>query len=125
MLASLALVCACLIGGGNEVQTLFVQVTPHQAQAGEWRRSSGERRAVVLIQGLLIRPFGKKAVESPELRDWQKPDSLLVRRLAAEADVYAFAYGQNVPVDQVAEQPALRDGVRRLRDMGYREVVLV
>jgi pimeloyl-ACP methyl ester carboxylesterase len=125
MVMAVALLWACLVVGSDAVQTQFVQVAPHEAPAGGWRRGPGERRAVVLIQGLLVRPFGKKEVERASLRDWQKPGSLLVRRLAAEADVYAFAYGQNVPVDAVAEQPALRDGVRRLREMGYRDVVLV
>jgi pimeloyl-ACP methyl ester carboxylesterase len=80
---------------------------------------------VVLIQGLLVRPFDKASVEKPTLREWQKPGSTLVKHLEPLGDVYAFTYAQSVEVDEIADQPSLRDGVRRLRELGYREVVLV
>src|SRR5207244_2414497 len=41
------------------------------------------------------------------------------------ADVFAFAYSQDVPLETVADGPGLRDGVRRLKALGYREIVLV
>jgi pimeloyl-ACP methyl ester carboxylesterase len=117
-----AVLWACVAAGGEPVEARFVQVAPQGS--AEWRRSPGERRAVVLIQGLGVYPSSKK-VEHPWLRDWQKPGSLLVRRLARDADVYAFAYGQSVTVDEIAGHPALAGGLARLREMGYREVVLV
>src|SRR5262249_18474068 len=39
--------------------------------------------------------------------------------------VFAFAYGQTVPVDTIAALPSLRCGIWRLRELGYKEIVLV
>jgi pimeloyl-ACP methyl ester carboxylesterase len=125
MTAGPVLLWACLAVGAEPVEVQFVQVAPQERPAGEWRRSPGERRAVVLIQGLMPHPFNKDNVARPTLRDWQKPGSPLVKRLAADADVYAFAYGQTVAVDEIAGHPALWGGTLRLREMGYREVVAV
>jgi pimeloyl-ACP methyl ester carboxylesterase len=110
---------------GAPPETRFVQVAPKARPAGEWRRGAGARRAVVLIQGLAVQPFSAERVERAALRDWQRPGSHLVRALEADSDVYAFAYAQNVGVDEIADLPDLRDGVRRLRGLGYPEVVLV
>jgi hypothetical protein len=125
MTAGCVLLWACLAVGAEPVEVQFVQVAPRERPSGEWRRSPGERRAVVLIQGLKPHPFSKDGVAAPTLRDWQKPGSALVKRLAADADVYAFCYGQTVAVDEIATHPALWGGTLRLHDMGYREVVLV
>jgi pimeloyl-ACP methyl ester carboxylesterase len=125
MATGFAVLWACLAVGAEPVAVEFVQVAPRERPAAEWTRSPGQRRAVVLVQGLMIHPFSKDNVERADLRDWQKPGSRLVKRLAADADVYAFAYGQNVTVDDIADHTALRDGLRRLRAMGYRDVVLV
>jgi pimeloyl-ACP methyl ester carboxylesterase len=125
MLTSLPILWACLAAAANPVETQFVPVAPQARPAGSWRRSEGEWRAVVLIQGLGLHPFNAAKVEQAALRDWQKPGSALVRRLEMAADVYAFAYAQGVVVDEIADLPELRDGVGRLRQMGYREVVLV
>src|SRR5262249_43762951 len=124
MAPGLALLWMCLVVG-EPLAVQFAQVAPQERVSTEWRRSPGERRAVVLIQGLMIHPFSKENVERASLRDWQKPGSPLVKRLAADSDVYAFAYGQNIPVEDVADHEALRDGLARLRSMGYRELVLV
>jgi pimeloyl-ACP methyl ester carboxylesterase len=121
----LLLATACLALGTESVQTLFVQVAPQERVSPDWRRSPGERRAVVLIQGLFVHPFSKEKVERAELRDWQKPGGTLVKCLAAAGDVYAFAYGQNAAVDEIADHDELRRGLVRLRSMGYRDVVLV
>jgi hypothetical protein len=120
-----ALLWTCLIAGGEPVAVQFVQVAPQERPTAEWRRSPDQRRAVVLIQGLMPHPFSKENVERATLRDWQKPGSKLVKQLAAEGDVYAFAYGQNVKVDEIADKDSLWGGVLRLRKMGYREVVVV
>src|SRR5262249_37420141 len=60
-----------------------------------------------------------------ELHTWQQPDSLMVRRLGREADVFAVAYAQNGAADEISETPVFREGVRHLRALGYRSVVLV
>jgi pimeloyl-ACP methyl ester carboxylesterase len=119
------ILCACVALGAEPVEVQFVQVAPQERPSGEWHRSSGRRRAVVLIQGLKPHPFNKDNAAKPTLRDWQTPGSPLVKRLAADADVYAFCYGQTVAVDEIAAHPALWGGTLRLREMGYREVVAV
>ncbi len=125
MSVALPVLWACLAVGAEPVEVQFVQVAPAERAWEDWRRSAGERRAVVLIQGLKPHPFSKDAPARTELRDWQRPGSSLVRRLAADADVYAFCYGQTVAVDDIASHPALWGGTLRLRDLGYREVVVV
>jgi pimeloyl-ACP methyl ester carboxylesterase len=125
MNGGLLVLWACLAVGADPVAVQFSQVSPRPLPAGEWVRTADQRRAVVLIQGLLPHPFNKNNVNKATLRDWQKPGSPLVNRLAADADVYAFGYGQIVAVDEIAEHPALIEGVREVRAMGYREVVVV
>jgi pimeloyl-ACP methyl ester carboxylesterase len=57
--------------------------------------------------------------------DWQAPTSHLVQAFGKHADVYNFAYSQNVPVEAVAQQAALANSVQRLRFLGYEEIILV
>jgi len=64
-------------------------------------------------------------VAQARLHSGQKPDCLLVKRLAPEADVFAFSYAQTVSADEIAECPELETHVRQLRRRGYREVVLI
>ena len=82
-------------------------------------------RAVVLIHGLLVHPFSKTNVSRAHLHGWQKPDCLLVKRLAEDADVFAFSYAQTVTADEIADCPELEKHVRNLRKEGYREIVLI
>ncbi len=88
-------------------------------------RSAGQPRAVVLIHGLYLHPFSSRNVPRATLVSWQRPDGPMVQALARDADVFAFAYGQSVAVDEVAALPGLADGVRRLRQNGYSDIVLV
>jgi pimeloyl-ACP methyl ester carboxylesterase len=124
MLASL-LALGALAPALPPVETAFVQVAPVYREAAACQRSPGQARAVVLIHGLLPHPFSRDNVARPLFHEWQKPAGLLVKRLGQGSDVFAFAYGQNVPADEVAESLALREDVRRLRALGYREIVLV
>jgi pimeloyl-ACP methyl ester carboxylesterase len=121
------LTAACLLlpWHAGPAQTLFGQVAPAPAPGGTLVRSAGQDRAVVLIHGLHLHPLDDDAVPQPELSSWQQPDATLVKALQRDADVFAFAYGQSVPVEDVAELPGLGDGVRRLCGLGYRQVVLV
>ena len=50
---------------------------------------------------------------------------MLVRTLAGDSDVFAFAYGQTTAVTDIADLPALGDAVAQLRQAGYTEIVLV
>ncbi len=108
----------------SPVETRFVEVSPAPKQAASWERSAGVQRAVVLIHGL--RPHVRNdTVGKAGFQDWQRPGSTLVKALAKEADVYAFAYGQNVAVDVIAGAPELRTGVQRLKKLGYEDIVLI
>lgn len=113
-----------LLGAAPTIETQFVQVAPARPERSWW--STPEHgRAVVLIHGLFVHPFSKTNVAQARLHGWQKPDCLLVKRLAREADVFAFSYGQTVSADEIAECPELETQVRRLRLQGYREIVLI
>jgi len=107
------------------VETHFVQVAPFLRDVADGVRSPGQDRAVVLIHGLSLHLLDKDKVATPLLREWQKPESVLVKWLARDADVFAFAYAQTVAADEVAAAPDLGADVRLLRRLGYRSVVLV
>ena len=113
--------CLFLLAPAATVASRFERVLPRPAPG--WL--PGQRRAVVLIHGLYLHPFSADNVARPLLRDWQTPRGRLARELAKDSDVYAFAYAQDVPVDAVASGSTLLEEVRRLRRLGYREVVLV
>jgi pimeloyl-ACP methyl ester carboxylesterase len=126
MSATLLTAWVYLMTAPRPLPASFVQIAP-QAAAAEFlfQRSSDRYRAVVLIHGLRPHPFRDSPVVQADLSIWEEPASPLVRRLGQDSDVYAFSYGQNVPVDDVAAAPELASGVRRLRAMGYEQVVLV
>jgi pimeloyl-ACP methyl ester carboxylesterase len=79
---------------------------------------------VILVQGLKLH-LQKEKVERATLASWQKPGSKLVQALSEHADVYAYAYSQNVSIDTVSQAPDLGNAIGRLRDAGYTELVLV
>lgn len=107
-----------------EIKTQFVQVTPTSQRLSKSKRSLGQTHAVVLIHGFRIwdRP---DQVSQAIFQGWQQPDSKAVRVFAKQADVYAFAYGQHVPVDAIAGTPSLRLGITHLKRAGYRQIILV
>lgn len=110
---------------GVPVATKFVEVRPTPSEVASFQRSRGQTRAVVLIHGLYLHPFSNEHVNKPAFRDWQKPGSPMVETLAKDADVYAFAYSQNLAVDAISGVPGLEINVWRLKAMGYQEIVLV
>lgn len=103
----------------------FVQVAPVVREMADAHRTPGQERAVVLIHGLLLHPIHVDAIKRAEVHAWQQPDSLMVSHLVKEGDVFAFAYAQDGPADEVSETPLLQEGVRRLRALGYQSIVLV
>jgi pimeloyl-ACP methyl ester carboxylesterase len=127
MIPAIQGVCLFLLGLAPpaEVETRFEQVLPRPGMASLFPGRVGRRRAVVLIHGLYLHPFSKENAGRPLLRDWQTPRSHLAHELAKDSDVYAFAYAQNVPVDEVARGGRLLESVRFLRSLDYREIVLV
>src|SRR5262245_30206038 len=100
-----------------DVPTQLWQVAP--------AKPGGKSRAVVLIPGLYIYPLRPTRATHPERRDWQEPNSELVKLLAKDADVFAFSYAQTARVDDVAQSAGLRDAVVQLRKSGYKELVLL
>jgi pimeloyl-ACP methyl ester carboxylesterase len=123
MYTTLSLLCL-LFASSETIETQFIQVAPSSAQR-QWWNAQQKTRAVVLIHGLLVHPFSKASVGRAHLHSWQQPDCLLVKRLAQEADVFAFAYAQTVSADDIAECPELAKKLEKLRRDGYREIVLV
>ncbi len=117
-------VCLLVALADNPVEARFTQVAP-TATDGAIRRSIGQTRAVVLIQGLHLHFLHHSEAARAELRPWQQPGSVLVRTLAKDADVFAFTYGQNAPVTDIADLPALGASIQRLRLARYQEVVLI
>ncbi len=111
-------------GAAPSFAAVFVQSHPPPPSLDRFERMPSEPRAIVLLHGLQLHLHPEKAARA-NLSGWQKPDSKLVKALAAEGDVYAFAYSQCAPVEALAKSAVLRDGVRRLREAGYTEIVLV
>jgi pimeloyl-ACP methyl ester carboxylesterase len=122
MLLPLALAGVLLAPAAPKVESKFEQVAP--APGGEPARTPGRARAVVLIHGYRLH-LRDGSVSRPELRPWQRPGSALVKELADDADVFAFAYGQNVCLTDVIERSRLAEKVALLRKLGYREIVLL
>ena len=117
------LVLSVLVADTSGPITTMNQVHPPVQHV--WRRGVGQRRAIVLIHGMHVFCRGHIAVSQPKLADWQSSQSPAVRVLSNWGDIYTFAYGQDFPVEQVANRSVLRSGIRRLSKMGYREIVLV
>jgi pimeloyl-ACP methyl ester carboxylesterase len=106
------------------LSALFVQVAPVPERPADFVRSGDQKRAVVLVHG--YRPeYDRFLTTRAVVQDWQEPDSFMVQVLKRDADVFAFAYGQTVPVQEVSDAPELAAGVARLRKMGYTVVVLL
>jgi pimeloyl-ACP methyl ester carboxylesterase len=111
-------------GRREPVSAVFVQVAPVPTRPAEFERSPSQKRAVVLVHG--YRPeYDRFLTSRPVIQDWQEPDSFMVQALRRDADVFAFAYGQSVPVQAVAEAPELASGIARLKAMGYTDLVLL
>jgi pimeloyl-ACP methyl ester carboxylesterase len=114
-----------LLIGAVRVESKFEQVSPEPPPGKLMGRWPGQKRAIVLIHGLHVHPFSKDNVLKPLMRDWQKRDSKLVHELGGAGDIYAFAYAQDVQVDEVASGSSLGDDIRALRAQGYTEIVLI
>ena len=124
---SLSAVAIALAMPCAELPTELRQVAPDSATKA-WFLPATPRektRAVVLIHGLFVHPLRPSKATRPWLRDWQEPGSKLVKLLAREFDVFAFAYAQTVPADDVARSAGLREAVAKLRKAGYTDVVLI
>ena len=130
----LLLLCCILAGGAPSVETRFHQVHPAAKdkmtlasleRIGPMERTPGRTRAVLLVHGIRLHPISNTRVYEPQFHDWQLPGSLLIKSLGRDADVFAYAYGQNTRLETLAAAPSLAQAVGRLRFLGYSEIVLV
>ena len=112
-----------LVVGQTPVESKFQQVFPVLRDSME--RTPGRTRAVLLLPGLRPHPINSAKVFEPQFHDWELAGSVLVKSLARDSDVYAYAYSQNTRVERIAETPALANAVAKLKFLGYSEVVLL
>jgi hypothetical protein len=107
------------------LQTKFIQVHPTPRDPLVMVRTQGQTRAVLLIHGFKVHGPASKTVAEPIFHSWQQPGSTLVTTLGKDSDVFAFSYGQNVKLDAVSQSPALATAVRKLKGLGYSDIVLM
>ena len=107
------------------VDSRFIQVHPLPTDQTSVIRSSGQARAIILIHGLQIHPVSNLEVLKATFRSWQMADSKLVNTLASEADVFAFAYSENVPLERIVSESLLKAEIGNLKDLGYTQIVLI
>ena len=112
------------VGNSEPVETRFHQVHPIAREVA-MERTPGRARAILLLHGLRVHPISNAKVYEPQFHDWQLPGSVLVKGLGRDADVFAYAYGQNTRVEKIADMPALAQAVGKLRFLGYQEIVLL
>ncbi|MBI2809179.1 MAG: hypothetical protein HYX68_29710 [Planctomycetes bacterium] len=120
MFSIFSVACTLALAGAPGVESVCAQAAPPNVK---WTRSPGQSRAVLLIHGFHYH-VRSSSVPKAELRGWQKKDSPLVKTLAKDSDVFAFAYGQNVPLEQIVATSSLRRNIAALRQLGYSEIVL-
>jgi pimeloyl-ACP methyl ester carboxylesterase len=121
MLPTVTLFFCLALPGQPAVESVCVQAFPAQK---EWTRTPNRTQAVVLIHGFQYH-LTNKNVPRAAFRPWQQADSVLVKELGKTADVYTFAYGQNVCVDTIVKESKLAESVATLRKLGYTDIVLI
>lgn len=114
------LLAVLAFGQGTAADAEFVQVAPLAQSFLPFVRA--KNRAVVLIHGYSAQPSHRAKAT---FHSYQVPGSPLVMSLAKQSDVYAFAYAQTVPVDDIANSVTLSQGLSTLRQLGYTEIVLI
>jgi hypothetical protein len=124
MTPSLPFVVAVFAAPAADLPTELRQVAP-EVRVMQAAVQRSKDRAVVIIPGLRIHPIRPSNATRPDRREYQEPTSELVKALAKDSDVFAFAYAQTVPLDAVAQSPGLRAAVAQLKEAGYTEIVLI
>ncbi len=125
MTPCLPVVLALFASPAVNLPTEIWQVAPDAKRPGWSNVQRNKDRAVLLLPGLKIHPLRPTLASRPDLHSWEEPNSELVRALAKEADVFSFAYAQITPLDVVAQCPGLREAVKSIQKLGYKEIVLV
>lgn len=109
----------------SKLATDFMMVAPASVKGADAVRSTDEDRAVLLIHGLRGSALRTEDAFEAHFHDWQKPGSSMVEALGRESDVFAFTYGQNVPVDDIASLPQLDVAIEKIESLGYSQFVVV
>jgi len=122
----LALVAALLaqpaVADEPEVEILFEQVHPVEGDTPQ--RTDDTERAVVLIHGYFP-AYSYASARNAKLHRWQKSGSKLVDALGEHGDVYSIGYGQDAPIDAIADQDQLTGAIESLEAAGYDEITVV
>jgi pimeloyl-ACP methyl ester carboxylesterase len=111
-----------------ELPTEVVQVAPHvrpEADGKPTELKKTKDKAAFLVHGLMLHPIRPVKATLPDPHEWQQPRSNLVKNLADDFDIFSFGYAQTTPLDAVASTPGMRNGVARLKEAGYKEIVLI
>jgi pimeloyl-ACP methyl ester carboxylesterase len=109
----------------DPVEAKFVQVFPSTKPGSAFLRTPGQTRAIVLVHGFHLIPFRKGCANQALFHSWQKPESKLVELLARQGDIYAFAYSQNVAIEEIAGVPCLAENIRSLKKLDYAQIILL
>ena len=110
----------------GSIETRLTQSWPVPMKDGEMTRTKDCKRAVVLIHGLRLHIGNTDGVSQANTRDWQESGSPMVNALRKKgADVFAFAYSQNVAFVKIVDDKGIHGSIEKLKKMGYSEIVLV
>jgi len=107
------------------VEAEFVQVFPRAGGGTAFARSPGQDRAIVLIHGFNLAAISKESANKIFFHSWQKPGSKLVEVLAGHGDVYAFAYSQNVAVEEIAALRSMAENIHTMKKLGYGQIAVI
>jgi pimeloyl-ACP methyl ester carboxylesterase len=118
-----SLLCIAVLSDVPRLESRFEQVEP-LPEMGAFQRSRGQTRAVLLIHGFRL-SLRSQSVGRAEFRPWQHPHSTLINELGLDSDVFCFAYGQDVCLEEIVAKGKLDQHVQELRQLGYRDIVLV
>jgi pimeloyl-ACP methyl ester carboxylesterase len=109
----------------DPVAAELIQIVPSTNSGSPFQRSPGQNRAIILLHGFHVLPFHKAYANQAVFHSWQKFGSKLVQELTRQGDIYAFAYSQNVAIEEIAGVPDLADNIRKLQMLGYAQIVLL
>ncbi len=109
----------------TDLPTQFWGITPAVTEGEIAELKPKREQAVVLIHGLIPRVLRPEKADRPEEHSWQTEDSLLVKGLKDNYDVFGFSYAQTQSVDTIAVSNGLRDGIAALKKAGYKSIILV
>src|SRR5262249_44300784 len=98
MTPSLAIVLSAFATAPTTLPTEFRPLAPDALVRNFEKPGYAHKpRAVILIHGMKIFPFRPHRATVAEMHDFQQTDADMPRTLAANFDVFGFAYAQTLP----------------------------